>query len=292
MLKVIIGIALCIALAFFLYWNNKSVMITEYDFSHTQVPDGFDGFRITQVSDLQSEYFGKNQETLLKAVDETNPDIIVFTGDLIDRNHTDYDAARIAMEGLLEIAPVYYVNGNHEMALEEEAVQRFYKELDEIGVHVLFDKVEAVEREGESIQLIGLSEDTVFACKGNERSNKVRADEGLMKAALEKMECDVRGEDFVVLLSHEPHYLDIYASPKVDLVFSGHAHGGQIRLPLTDGLYAPGQGPMPKMTSGMHVSGDSTMIISRGLGNSTFPFRVFNRPEVVAVNLIRKKILN
>ncbi len=285
MIKIIIILLLLLGLALFLNWSNKSLVVTGYQYVNQDLPAAFEGYRITQVSDLQSEYFGESQGDLLHAVKDTQPDIIVFTGDLIDRNHTDYDAARIAMQGLLEIAPVYYVNGNHEMALHEETIQAFYNELTGMGVDVLFDRGASITKNDGAIQLLGLSEYTVFQCKDNIRSNKVRADELMMRSALDALSADVEEEDFVVLLTHEPQYLDVYASPKIDLIFAGHAHGGQIRLPFTDGLYAPGQGTMPKMTSGMHKSGTSTLVISRGLGNSTFPFRVFNRPEIVTVDL-------
>lgn len=285
MLKIIIVLLLLLFIALFLNWSNHSLVVTYYDYENKNLPTSFEGYRITQVSDLQSEYFGEQQSNLLKKVKNTNPDVIVFTGDLIDRNHTDYNAARTAMKGLLEIAPVYYVNGNHEMALDEQTIQAFYEELKDMGVHLLFDEKASLKREEEEIFLLGLSEFTVFACKDYIRSNKVRADECMLKLELEKLESKVEKEDFVVLLTHEPQYLDLYASDKVDLIFAGHAHGGQIRLPFTDGLYAPGQGTLPKMTSGVHVCGTSTLMISRGLGNSTFPFRVFNRPEIVVVDL-------
>lgn len=285
MLKIIILLLVLLGLALFLNWSNKDLVTTNYTYSCAHLPENFKGYRITQVSDLQSEYFGEEQKDLLRTVAATKPDIIVFTGDLIDRNHTDYEAARIAMEGLVKIAPVYYVNGNHEMALPEGTINDFYLELEDMGVNVLFDRHVKVEKDGQYIHLLGLSEHTVFDCKNNIRSNKVRADEDMMRLALDELSKNLGEEDVVVLLSHEPQYLETYASPKIDLIFSGHAHGGQIRLPFTDGLYAPGQGPMPKMTSGMRVSGTSTLVISRGLGNSTFPFRVFNRPEIVTVDL-------
>lgn len=285
MIKIIILLLLLLGFALFLNWSNKALVTTGYQYESHDLPAAFEGYRITQVSDLQSEYFGEGQVDLLRMVKDTDPDIIVFTGDLIDRNHTDYDAARTAMAGLLDIAPVYYINGNHEMALNEEKIGAFYDELADMGVQVLFDRHISITKDDGVIHLLGLSEHTVFRCKDNIRSNKVRADETMLKTAIEELSADVEAKDFVVLLTHEPQYLDVYASPKIDLIFAGHAHGGQIRLPFTDGLYAPGQGTLPKMTSGMHQSGTSTLVISRGLGNSTFPFRVFNRPEVVTVDL-------
>ena len=270
----------------FLHWNNKSIVITDYVYESEKLPKAFDGYRITQVSDLQSEYFGKNQKNLIEKVEKTNPDIIVYTGDLLDRNHTNFDAAEEAMKGLLNIAPVYYINGNHEMAVEEHAMEAFYEKLAEMGVVVLFDCENKIEKDGETISLLGLSEYTVFSCKGFVRDNSEPLDMELFAGALKDLRQQAEENAFAVLLAHEPQYLEEYAEAGFDLAFAGHAHGGQIRLPFTDGLYAPGQGVLPKLTSGMRYHENMALVISRGLGNSTFPFRVFNRPEIVTVKLL------
>ena len=273
----------CVVL--FLHWSNKSIVITEHVYQDETLPKAFDGYRITQVSDLQSEYFGKKQRNLIEKVEKTQPDIIVYTGDLLDRNHTDFDAARTAVEGLLKIAPVYYVNGNHEMAVEEDAMNSFYDELASMEVTVLFDRKAVIEKDDDAICLLGLAEQTVFSCKDFVRDNSAPLDMGKFDDALRMLRGQSGPEAFTVLLAHEPQYLENYAGAGFDLVFAGHAHGGQIRLPFTDGLYAPGQGVLPKLASGVHVSGDTTLVISRGLGNSTFPFRVFNRPEIISLKL-------
>ncbi len=286
------GIMVSVAVLFlafvmlFLHWNNKSIVITEYVYENEKLPKAFDGYRITQVSDLQSEYFGKNQKNLIEKVEETNPDIIVYTGDLLDRNHTNFEAAESAMEGLLKIAPVYYINGNHEMAVEENAMEAFYKKLAEMGVVVLFDCENKIEKDGETISLLGLSEYTVFSCKDFVRDNSEPLDMDMFTSALTALRQLAEENAFAVLLTHEPQYLEEYAKAGFDLAFAGHAHGGQIRLPFTDGLYAPGQGVLPKLTSGIRQQDGMALVISRGLGNSTFPFRVFNRPEIVTVKLL------
>ncbi|MEE0741585.1 MAG: metallophosphoesterase, partial [Emergencia sp.] len=147
---VIILLMLLTLLAIFLRWSNKSIIITEYRYKDAKVPEDFQGFRITQVSDLQSEYFGKEQNSLFRRVADTRPDIIVFTGDLVDRNHTDYEAGLTGMKRLCAIATVYYINGNHEMALPTEETSQFYDELRRMGVEVLFDRGTIVKkREGQ-----------------------------------------------------------------------------------------------------------------------------------------------
>lgn len=283
----VIGVVavLLICLALFLHWSNKSIVVTEYVYENEKLPEAFTGYRITHVSDLQSEYFGKNQRNLIEKVENTHPDMIVYTGDLLDRNHTNFDAARQAMEGLVKIAPVYYVNGNHEMAIEEAKMRDFYDELAETGVLILFDQTVVVEKDGERICLSGLGEHSLFACKDFVRDNGAPLDKDMFNDMLADLRQQSAADAFTILLAHEPQYLEEYAHWGFDLVFAGHAHGGQIRLPFTDGLYAPGQGILPQLASGIHQKGDTTIIISRGLGNSTFPFRIFNRPEIISVKI-------
>lgn len=292
MIKVMTAFLIMLALAVFLNWSNKSITVTEYQFESKAVPEGFDGYRITQVSDLQSEYFGQEQEKLIRKVKESRPDIIVFTGDLLDRNHTNYEAGLTAMKKLIETAPVYYVNGNHELALPEADTREMYDKLREMGVRILFDEGTILERNGSRMHLLGLSEYTLYASKANDSRTNTEYDASIIDDVIKTLTKDVPKGEFSVMLTHEPQFLQTYAESgngKVDLIFAGHAHGGQIRLPFTEGLFAPGQGFMPKLTSGVHKAKNTTMIISRGLGNSVFPFRIFNRPEIVAVELTKER---
>ncbi len=294
------------AAAAFLYWSNKGLKTTEYRYKNKRVPAAFNGYRIVQVSDLQSQYFGKGQRRLLARVKKARPDIIVFTGDLADRNHTDYEAAVAAAKGLSEIAPVYYINGNHELALPQEDISQMYDELRTMGIQVLFDRGTVIEKETERLYIAGLSEETLQESKlrggaidqsGDNSRRKITdtdIDSSYLRKAVQALTRERPSEGLFVLLVHEPQFLETYACDGVDLIFAGHAHGGQIRLPFTEGLFAPGQGVLPKLTSGVHSakdlpaagSSETVMVISRGLGNSTFPFRLFNRPEIVAVELI------
>lgn len=274
------------ALGRFLRWNNKSIVTTEYMYKNEKLPDDFGRFRIAQVSDIQSEYFGQEQSDLIDAVQKTEPDVIVVTGDLLDRNHTLYNAALDAMVGLIAIAPVYYINGNHELALPEDDSWSFYRVLEDIGIHVIFDKTETFEFQGTKINMIGLSEYTLYFAKEEGWKNGEYLEPDVIRRQLDDL-CAEKDDDAVlnILLAHEPQYIRHYARRGIDIIFSGHAHGGQFRMPNGQGLYAPGQGVLPWLTSGAHQMGQSTMYISRGLGNSIFPFRLNNRPEIVVVNV-------
>lgn len=257
-------IILIILFLIFSIWQNNDLVITEYTYSTEKITKEMDGYRIVQISDLHNKRFGKKQSRLLRAISKENPDIIVVTGDLVDSNHTNVDIAMEFMEGASKIAPVYYVTGNHENWLNDEDKQKLMGGLLERGIVILNNEITKISCGEESFLLAGL------------------ADENLSDATLHDL-VNEAGDEFVLLMAHEPQYLDRYSNEKVDLVLAGHAHGGQIRIPFVGGLVAPDQGFLPQYTSGRHEMSDTTMFISRGLGNSIIPVRVFNRPEIVCV---------
>ncbi len=264
--------------------QNKSIVSTEYVLKSERLPREFDGFRIAHISDLQSEYFGREQSDLLKKVEKGNPDIIAFTGDLLDKRHTDIMASMKAISGLQKIAPVYFVNGNHEIGISEAKLSTFYEEIRQLGVHLLLSSEEQIEKEGAAIGIMGIDENDIFTAKtiSHQFGNRYRG-----AFLLEKFRNLIRfkKEGFNILLAHEPQYLNDYAETNADLILCGHAHGGQFRLPGGQGIYSPGQGVFPEFTSGLHVKDRSVMAVSRGLGNSRFPLRLNNPPEIVFITL-------
>lgn len=286
MTDILIGAAVLSALSVFLYWSDKSIVIARYTYAGGNLPPSFDGLRVTQVSDLQSQRFGKRQQNLLDSVYQTQPDIIVFTGDLIDRNHTCYERSVETMKRLRAVAPVYYVNGNHEMDLPANRMYEVYEALSQAGIEVLFDRGVKINRGEDSINIIGLSEHIIFRSVESGENRGEKYDGDIISHAVDLLVHEISPDEMTVMITHEPQYFDMYRNEKIDLIFAGHAHGGQIRIPFSgQGLFSPGQGVLPKLTSGIHKRGATTMVISRGLGNSTFPFRVFNRPEIVSVTL-------
>lgn len=254
-------------------WANTALQITEYSVSAGDLPEAFDGFRIVQISDLHNAEFGENNEKLLKMIMEAEPDIIVLTGDLVDSNRTDIDIALRFTEEAVMIAPTYYVSGNHESRIGE--YETLKTGMEAAGVVILENESVTLEREGESIALMGVM-DPAF------RTGYLAGDErATMASQLEELE----SEGYTILLSHRPELFDAYVQVGVSLVFSGHAHGGQFRLPFIGGLFAPGQGWFPEYDAGIFTDGDTTMVVSRGLGASSFPLRFNNRPEIVIVTL-------
>lgn len=249
----------------FSYVQNNILTVTKLQVQSAKIPAAFDGYRIVQLSDLHSHSFGERQHKLAEKVKQEKPDIIVYTGDLIDLKKGEASAGYVLMEEMVKIAPVYFVTGNHEWNVFEEQEKR----LQAIGVQVLRNEGTALQRGGETIRLLGIDDPMMT---GTEE-------------ALEKARQSAQPSPYTILLSHRPELFSLYEKVEMDLIFSGHAHGGQIRLPFVGGLYAPGQGFLPDYTAGAYTRGSSTMIVSRGLGNSLAPQRIFNRPEIVVAEL-------
>lgn len=264
------------ALAVWTAWGNKAVEVNEFAVSSGKLPESFSGFRIAQISDLHNAEFDEGSGKLIELLKGAEPDIIVITGDIVDSRRTDIDTALSFAAKAQNIAPCYYVTGNHEARIAE------WTELESglvgAGVTVLKNEKLYIERGGEQICVAGLSDPAFYAPESDPASGK----EWISKE-LDRL---LNGEEsFTVLLSHRPEYFELYAESGADLTFSGHAHGGQIRLPFVGGLFALGQGLFPKYDAGLYFENGSYMAVSRGLGNSLFPFRFNNRPEIVLAEL-------
>ena len=264
--KLLAALILLAVLICYIVWGNTTIGVTEITVTSDKLPAEFSGFRIAQISALHNEEFGSGNGRLLKLLAETRPDIIVLTGDIIDSYDTDVDAAIRFIQNAVQIAPVYYVTGNHESRLPVEYAQ-FKTAMLEAGVTVLENELTTLSRNGAEITLIGVHDPKFTSVEDSLTALAPQA------------------EGYTILLSHRPELMGCYAGSGVDLVFSGHAHGGQIRLPFIGGLLAPHQGWFPTYTAGLHTVGDTSMIVSRGLGNSSFPVRFNNRPELVIAQL-------
>lgn len=265
LIKLLIGITVIYA---FLYVNNHWLVVTEHTYESEKIPKNFDGFRITQVTDLHDATFGEKQSRLVEKVRATKPDAIFLTGDLVDSRRYDLENSLQAVAQFVDIADVYYVLGNHEVALN--LTDEIYAALMDLGVHVLPNDAVAIERDGERIVIAGI-EDPLMGQN--------------VEMSIEAARQQVGTDSFTMLLSHRPEQFAAYVDKEIDLVFTGHAHGGQIRLPFIGGIVAPAQGLFPTYTAGVFEERDTTMIVSRGLGNSLFPFRIFNLPEIITVQL-------
>ena len=274
--NIILSVVLCVILAVWTVWGNTALMVNAVAISSSRIPATFSGFRIAQVSDLHNAEFGKDNRELLKLLSESLPDIIVITGDFIDAQHTDVEIALCFAQESVKIAPTYYVTGNHEASSHQYDTLKVG--LEAAGVIVLEDETVSLERGGETIALLGLA-DSDFTVKGD-MFVEVPA---MVSTKLRNLIDDESG--YTILLSHRPELFETYMDGSIDLVFSGHAHGGQFRIPFIGGLVAPNQGLFPKYNAGLYTDGGTSMVVSRGIGNSIIPFRFNNRPEIVLVEL-------
>ena len=277
--------AVFLALVIWTAWGNTALELNTYTVSSNRLPEAFDGYRIAHISDLHNAEMGENNEKLLDMLREVEPDIIAITGDLIDSRHTDIEIALQFVSEAMEIAPCYYVPGNHEANLSKTEYERLESGLTDAGVFILHDSEFILEKEGTAISIIGIDEPNCYSAStsiilGEEYESKVGS-----TMDPERIREISTIDSFTVLLSHRPEYFEQYAEADVDLVLSGHAHGGQFRLPFVGGLVAPNQGLFPKYDAGLYTEENTNMIVSRGIGNSILPFRFNNRPEVILIEL-------
>ena len=269
--------------------QNNSITVSEYSIKSSKIAKSFDEYKIVQLSDIHSAYFGEEHEKLMSKVEKEEPDIIAITGDLVDANRFDFDAGTSIVKKLIDIAPVYYIYGNHETILNDDPENNEFKlALEELGVVILNNDTVMLTEGGYSINLVGIQDpSTVYK---NKRLRQLDSKDEIIEEELRMVTDRVNNDDFTILLSHRPEYFEIYDEYPVDLVLTGHAHGGQFRIPFVGGVYAPNQGFFPKYTDGVHSTDDMDMVISRGLGNSKLPVRIFNTPEIVVVTLKSDRI--
>lgn len=272
--------------------QNHTLDLTGYKYKSPKIPDDFVGFRIIHLSDLHNCVYGREADELIKILKRNKPDIIVVTGDAFDSRRRQYFDSLDIFKKLPSIAPVYYVTGNHE-ELSPDIKEVFMSEIKKAGVVQLDADTIEIKRKNSSLFINGISDYTLFA-----------TEYGLLQKAIDKnLDCDellllknsykeklnkfaeTKPDGFNILLSHRPEMFENYAENEFDLVFCGHAHGGQFRIPPIGGIYSPGQGFLPKYSEGSHKINNTTMIVSRGLGNSSFPIRINNRPQIIVTEL-------
>ncbi|MDP4152791.1 MAG: metallophosphoesterase [Bacillota bacterium] len=231
---------------------------------------------IVHISDLHSTYYGKSQEQLIQKIKDAKPDLIVLTGDIAD-DCNPFEGTKLLLEGIKSVAPIYYVAGNHEYWADN--YPDIIKGIKEEGVKILSNDSEEINLNGTSILLYGV----------DDPESRLRKKDALdIKSALDQ--ASEKAQTFTglkILLSHRNEYYETYAKMPYDLVFSGHAHGGQVRIPLIlpQGLVHPSTGFFPKYTGGEYkLSSTETFVVSRGLSHESLP-RIFDSPQLIVVEL-------
>ncbi len=262
-------------------YENNHVRVTNYELDSRRVPRDMKGLKIVQLSDLHNVRNEQLRESILDKVSYIRPDLIVFTGDMLDKHRPNVKIALDFMKKLSDIAPTYYTFGNHDY--KAKGNQCLFNRLYDFNENMARNNALVFKHKRQRMNIIGL-EDPVRA----QRYNKIyglpkQSKNEIVNEALEELKYNHR--NFTILISHRPDFYKEYDRKNIDLVFTGHAHGGQFNIPPFGPLYAPGQGILPKYAGGMYDLKHTKMIVNRGIGNSTFPFRLNNRPEIVVVTL-------
>jgi len=269
--RIIIGIVLFIVLfVAWIFWSNTALELNYMAVKSEDLPEAFDGYRIAHVSDLHNADMA---DDLIEPLKEAKPDIITLTGDIVDAKKPDLEIVYRFFESAVKIAPCYYVTGNHETVVENNT--KYWEKMSSLGVNVVKNEQVLLTKDDSLIVLVGI-DDPIFYHPEIDSESYMNN----MLRMLQPAE-----DDFALLLSHRPELFLSYAESNIDLVLSGHAHGGQFRLPFVGGLYAPHQGTFPTYDSGLYEKNGVQMVVSRGIGNSRFPIRFNNRPEVILIEL-------
>lgn len=260
LLRALIAVALA-AVMIWIIWGNTTVGLNTITVAESNLPAAFDGYRIAHVSDLHNSWLWEQAINQLK---KAQPDIICITGDMVDAHRTDISVALSFAAQAVKIAPCYYITGNHETALSAAEFAELTDGLSALGVTVLDDEEVFLRKGNAQISLVGHS------WGPTDRVGELTAFDG-----------------YRMLLSHDPDPEEFanYVAAEYDLVLCGHLHGGQFRIPFLGGLYVPSQGLFPENDAGLYTEGPTDMVVSRGIGNSAFPLRLNNQPEVVLIIL-------
>lgn len=247
-----------------IYWGNHTIQTTAYEMVSNKLNPEASAITVVHISDLHNTMFGEKQERLLTKIRNASPDLIAITGDLVDTTHTNIAAAMDFICGATKIAPVYFVSGNHEAGIGWGKYKELARQMRKEGVNILDNQSkEFIRIKGQRICLMG-KEDPGFS---------------------HRTAYDFDSSVYTILLSHRAELFQHYVDTKLDLVLSGHLHGGQIRLPFVGGLVAPGNTFLPKYSGGVYEKNNTRMVVSRGLGNSRIPLRINNPPELVVIRL-------
>ena len=275
-LIIIITAAVLVIMGIWTVWGNTALEINSYTVESENLPDAFSGFRIAHISDFHDAEIGESNEKLISMLRETEPDIIAITGDFIDSRRPDVEKSLAFAREIAKIAPCYYVTGNHESNLYNTHYAELEKGLIDAGINLLHDKEMFIEKDGAKISVLGI-DDPDFAVEQGFGKGLDMTGENIASVS--------ESEGFRILLSHRPESFEEYVKADMDIVLTGHAHGGQFRLPFLGGVNAPHQGWFPKYDAGIFTEDDTSMLVSRGIGNSVIPMRFNNRPEIIIVDL-------
>lgn len=269
-------LALFALAAGFVYWQNFTLQVEPVELFFESLPPQFDGLRVAELSDLHGRSFGENNVRLLRTLQKARPDMICICGDLFDEK-TDLTMLEPLLTGLTDIAPVYYVTGNHEWQVKN--LRETLQKMRAWGVTVLENEGRVLSRGGAEMVVAGVHD----PCGPYDMKTP---------AALVRELRSAQGNDFILMLSHRNDELAMWSQLGVQLVLSGHCHGGVVRLPFVGGVFGTRRELFPEYDAGVYRQDGTTLFVSRGLGYTNVHFRLFNRPHVPIMILRGGKNVN
>lgn len=277
----IILLILLVLLMILIYISNNVLKIKKYTISNSKIPSEFDNFKIVHISDVHSKIFGENNVKVIDKVKKLNPDMVIMSGDIIDKREKNIEDFFKMYEEIYSSYPTFYSIGNHERNIGYNKYKKYLNLLRDAGVHVIVNGSEKFFKNGVSITINALKfrENMQPKILTEEKENKFVA---YMKNKLKHLD----GNEFNILIAHDPENFDMYRKLEVDLIFSGHIHGGLIRFGKIC-LLSPRRKFFPKYSYGVNKKGTTTIVTTSGMGNASIPIRIFNRPEIVEV-IIKK----
>ncbi|MBE6868848.1 MAG: metallophosphoesterase [Ruminococcus albus] len=263
------------------FLGNRQLVVAKEVVYSRKLPDSFEGLKVMLLADLHHKKFGKDQCFLLDSVKAASPDIIIFAGDLYSKDEFELDGKVKFIKALNEIAPVYYAPGNHEMHHPDLCVAMFHK-LKSMGINALRNEMAVICRGSDRINIYGLQMPLrYFINKDGSYKDLPVPDHNTIARYLGQ--CDPDHCD--LLIGHNPLFFEAYERWGADIVFSGHVHGGVIRLPIIGGLLSPERRFFPKYTKGLYRLGKTVMAVTAGLGK----FRINDPSEIMLLTLTNKK---
>ncbi len=265
-------IILCFLIVFWAFYNG--LVVNKYSITSNRLNPN-ESVRVVLITDLHSHIYGEKQTKIITLIKQQKPDIIALAGDIAD-DETPIEGTKMFLEGLKGICPIYYVTGNHEFWSND--IKNIKDTIKKYGVTILENEYEQIKIRDTNIIIAGIDDPDVAYY---EKPNLDLKNE--MHFAFKELE---NNTDYIILLAHRPELIELYKEFNFDLVLSGHAHGGQIRIPfILNGLYAPNQGLFPKYAGGIYRHNSLIHIVSRGVSfNPRLP-RVFNPPEIVIIDI-------
>lgn len=284
------GLIALIFLLLFLYWQNFSLQIMQYDLAYAKLPDGFDGYRIVQISDMHGMSYGPKNKTLIDKIDKLKPDALMMTGDMISSHARDGQAFLDFLDGMRGKYPMYMSLGNHEQIADwyeksspdNYGYDDFISQVLEKGVILLDNNSVEIKRGDDAIRLYGLTSELYHYSR---RDAEYADDSLLLTEAYIEGVLKKPTKQFTILLAHNPSYFKEYTAWGADLTLSGHMHGGIIQVPFKGGLLSPERIFFPEYDAGLFEEVSRKMVVNRGLGYSQISFRLFNRPDISLIVL-------